>query len=89
MLGLSTFSSAGVIQGPPAPDQDFGTFTPRSDLSSNYCNLCPNLRLINVLVGGKELYMLVDVLSNNSCCNVIANSTRYLTDIRGTLDRIT
>ena len=92
MLGLSTFSSAFVIQGPPAPDQDFGTFTPGSDSSSDsdfLCNLCPHLRLINVLVGGKELYMFVDVLSNNSCCNVIANSTHYLTDIRGTLGRIT
>ena len=87
MLGLSTFSSAFVIQGPPAPDQDAVTFTPGSDSPSNsdfLCDLCPNLRLINVLVGNKELYMFVDILSNNSCCNVIGSSTRYLTDIRGT-----
>ena len=89
MLGFSTFSSAFVIHGPPAPDQDSVTFTPSPDSSSDSdvsCNLCQNnfdLRPITVLVGGKELYMFVDIHSNNNCCNVIANSTWYLTDIRG------
>ena len=63
-----------------------------SDLSSDLdysCDLCSNsskLYHIAVLRGNKEskeLYMFVDILSTNTCCNVIANHTWYLTDVRG------
>jgi len=69
MLGLSMFSSAFVIHGPPAPDQNSVTFTPRPDLSSDSgvsCNLYQNnfdLCPINFLAEGKELYMFVDILT--------------------------
>ena len=75
-------------RSPPDPfKQDYDT-----DVScdSDYsCDLCPNsskLYRIVVLRGSEEstkLYMFVDILSNNTCCNVVANHTRYLTDIRG------
>ena len=63
-----------------------------SDLSSDSdysCDLCLNsskLYHIAVLRGNKEskeLYMFVDILSTNTCCNVVANRTWYLTDVRG------
>ena len=53
------------------------------------CALCgsgSSLGKIQVLIGkDKDLYMFVDipVLSNDTCCNVLANNTYDPTDIRG------
>ena len=71
-----------------------GPFKQDHDIDLSYdsdysCDLCPNsskLHRIAVLRGSKEskeLYMFVDILSGNTCCNVVANHTWYLTDIRG------
>ena len=68
-------------------EEDNDAFT--SDLSRNSefsCDLCPNsskLYHISVLRGNKELYMFVDILSTDTCCNVVANHAEYLTDARG------